>query len=415
MGSSKKSSDRDKRKRSRSRERERGRDRNRSRERDTGREGGKERSRTKHKEHHSSSSRKEKEATEARKKESSSHRSSRTHDEDDSRRRQRDKEEQRPSSKKDRTSHNRRKRSHSGGSQHSGSDETVKRKRSEEEEEKERSPPPVEKKSDANTNTQESSATSEPPPVVTSSGGGDAGTLSVEQTNELRASLGMKPLSIGTRGDTEKPSTLPEDVAPAEEEVETATKKEDVHAPPQNIGATKAAEKMKQRIETVRETRRVTKNLTSIRTLGEGDDKKGTSEIDDASNWVEKMRQLQKEKEAAQKREALLAEMDEEFGIADLVSDELLKKKEQAYSSRHLHGLTVEHKTDAIKEGKQVVLTLKDTKILDDADDVLVNVNIVDDEKASKNVELRKGKPSYNPYDAEVCPLYVVYRSVCLY
>lgn len=32
--------------------------------------------------------------------------------------------------------------------------------------------------------------------------------------------------------------------------------------------------------------------------------------------------------------------------------------------------------------------------------DTLINVNIVDEEKAEKNVELKKKKPDYNPYDA---------------
>ena len=39
--------------------------------------------------------------------------------------------------------------------------------------------------------------------------------------------------------------------------------------------------------------------------------------------------------------------------------------------------------------------------VLDDVDDVLLNVNMVDDEKAAKNVDLRKGKPDYNPYQEE--------------
>ena len=39
--------------------------------------------------------------------------------------------------------------------------------------------------------------------------------------------------------------------------------------------------------------------------------------------------------------------------------------------------------------------------VLEEDDDVLMNVNIVDDEKATKNVELKKGKPGYNPYDEE--------------
>ena len=39
--------------------------------------------------------------------------------------------------------------------------------------------------------------------------------------------------------------------------------------------------------------------------------------------------------------------------------------------------------------------------VLDEDDDVLMNVNIVDDEKAVKNVELKKGKSDYNPYEEE--------------
>ena len=39
--------------------------------------------------------------------------------------------------------------------------------------------------------------------------------------------------------------------------------------------------------------------------------------------------------------------------------------------------------------------------VLDDTDDVLLNVNVVEDEKAAKNVELKKGKPGYNPYEEE--------------
>ena len=36
---------------------------------------------------------------------------------------------------------------------------------------------------------------------------------------------------------------------------------------------------------------------------------------------------------------------------------------------------------------------------LDDDEDALVNVNIIDSERAAKNLELRKKKPGYNPYD----------------
>ena len=57
-----------------------------------------------------------------------------------------------------------------------------------------------------------------------------------------------------------------------------------------------------------------------------------------------------------------------------------------------------------------MILTLKDRNILqgagenldvdnDDDADVLINVNIADDERFSKNVENKKNKPGYQAYD----------------
>lgn len=47
--------------------------------------------------------------------------------------------------------------------------------------------------------------------------------------------------------------------------------------------------------------------------------------------------------------------------------------------------------------------------------DTLINVNIVDDEKAEKNVELKKKKPDYNPYDAGDVDEYGMVIHVFLY
>lgn len=41
------------------------------------------------------------------------------------------------------------------------------------------------------------------------------------------------------------------------------------------------------------------------------------------------------------------------------------------------------------------------TGVLEEEEDVLVNVGLVDKEKAEKNVELKKKKPDYKPYEEE--------------
>eukprot|EP00061_Rhincodon_typus_P010817 g35387.t1 len=78
-----------------------------------------------------------------------------------------------------------------------------------------------------------------------------------------------------------------------------------------------------------------------------------------------------------------------------------LQVSKSAYTSRDLKGLTVQHDIEAFTEGESVVLTLKDKGVLDEEDDVLVNVNILDKERADKNVEHKKKKPDYKPYEEE--------------
>lgn len=72
-----------------------------------------------------------------------------------------------------------------------------------------------------------------------------------------------------------------------------------------------------------------------------------------------------------------------------------------AYTSKDLKGLAIGHKVDSIKEGHQVILTLRDKGVLDEDEDVLENVNLLDNEKAAKNIENKKNKVNYRPYDDE--------------
>ena len=101
-------------------------------------------------------------------------------------------------------------------------------------------------------------------------------------------------------------------------------------------------------------------------------------------------------------------EKEEEEEEGEGVEGEHITKKEK-YSSHDLAGLTVEHKEDRFLEGSDVVLTLKDSKILDDGEDVLVNVNMIDDEKGQRNTEAKKNLPGYQPYQEE----FDEYGNVC--
>lgn len=208
------------------------------------------------------------------------------------------------------------------------------------------------------------------------SASGDA-SLSIEETNKLRAKLGLKPLELN------------------ENKKELGTKEEPIVAEVINPVSIQHQKEMREKLAALKEKRIQNQKLGKVKTMAEDD------WLDDTCAWVEKSRKLEKEKEMAEKRAKLLEEMDQEFGVSSLVEEEFAHRKDKAYTSRELKGLKVQHKVDSFSEGQTVILTLEDKGVLDEKEDVLVNVGLVDKEKAEKNVELRKKKPDYNPYDDE--------------
>ncbi|XP_056657289.1 U4/U6.U5 tri-snRNP-associated protein 1 [Monodelphis domestica] len=204
---------------------------------------------------------------------------------------------------------------------------------------------------------------------------GDASSLSIEETNKLRAKLGLKPLEVNAI------------------KKEAGTKEEPVLADVINPMALRQREELREKLAAAKEKRLLNQKLGKIKTLGEDD-----PWLDDTAAWIERSRRLQKEKDLAEKRAKLLEEMDQEFGVSTLVEEEFGQKRKDQYSARDLQGLTVEHTIDSFREGETMILTLKDKGVLQEEEDVLVNVNLVDKERAEKNVELRKKKPDYRPY-----------------
>lgn len=212
--------------------------------------------------------------------------------------------------------------------------------------------------------------------VQPQSASGDA-SLSIEETNKLRAKLGLKPLELN------------------ENKKELGTKEEPMVAETINPVVIQQQKEMREKLAALKEKRILNKKLGKVKTLAEDD------WLDDTSSWVERSRKLAKEKEMAEKRAKLLEEMDEEFGVSNLVEEEFAQIKQDAYTSRDLKGLKVQHKVESFSEGQTVILTLEDKGVLEEEEDVLVNVGLVDKEKAEKNVELKKKKPDYKPYEEE--------------
>jgi len=218
--------------------------------------------------------------------------------------------------------------------------------------------------------------------------GGDV-SLSIEETNKLRIKLGLKPLELdGEKKDKEETSYAD---------------RPDVHTPAQNISSIKKSDSLKQKMEELREKRRIHKKLQKVQNLADDDDDPATQS---AAAWVEKMRVQDEEKKLAQKRAKLLEEMDDDFGVSNVVDKAFANvaktkiKKEPNYTSRDLAGLKIQHSVNEISDGSSYIVTIKDKGILDDDNtDVLENVNLVETRKAMENIENRKKRPGYNPYD----------------
>ncbi|VEL28382.1 unnamed protein product [Protopolystoma xenopodis] len=145
----------------------------------------------------------------------------------------------------------------------------------------------------------------------------------------LRAKLGLAPLNL----DLSKSSGDP--------------KKQDfVHAPAKNVRESQKADKLKEKLETLKEKRLILEKLRNTQSLGSGGETMTLS-------WVEKMRIKEKQKEEARNR--------------------------NNYDSKDLAGLKIQHDSKKFADEKSIILTLKDKE----------NVNLVDDEKADIN---RKNK-----------------------
>lgn len=228
------------------------------------------------------------------------------------------------------------------------------------------------------------------PSPIPENGAGDS--LSIEETNKLRAKLGLKPLQLDSRSSASSSSKK-----------RTATDAEPMykdewgefhHKPANNISEKLQAEKLREKFRQHKEKRALEEKMKKIKTLGESDDD------DDISKWVDTNREKQKLKAQAAHRAKVLEEMDDEFGVGELVQEETRREKRKIYSENNLKGLKVDHDLDAFTEGKSIILTLKDQDVLDEENgDTLVNVNLIDDERYRKNIENKKLNPNQYGYD----------------
>lgn len=208
--------------------------------------------------------------------------------------------------------------------------------------------------------------------------------MSLEETNRLRVSLGLKPLpapGAAPGGPVFKEGST----APAEEVGSTLESRQaesyDNYRKIQE--AEEAKKKREAKAEAIKKARDIAKRHAKLegKGLGEADE----DEDLDARSWLIKQKKRQKEIEKARKREKELAE-------AESAAE---------YTAKDLAGVKVGHELGTFEEGEEQVLTLKDTTIDENEEegDELENLDLRERERLNQKLELKKKKPVYNPND----------------
>jgi U4/U6.U5 tri-snRNP-associated protein 1 len=198
-------------------------------------------------------------------------------------------------------------------------------------------------------------------PTAQVTNSGNEISCTVEETNRIRALLGLKPLKVDKDDKDDK---------------ETAGAK---------LAKDNAKKLIEERISKARKQRELHEKLKG-ETLGGGDD---SEDEDDLLAWVKKSRN-DEQKRRAKEEESDEYEDEEEEDLAD------------KYTSKDLTGLKVTHDMSSFIEGEQVVLTLKDTDVLAEEDeDVLENATLATNDRYKELNQIKKKSklPVYSAID----------------
>ncbi|GAA6027292.1 hypothetical protein JCM8097_002565 [Rhodosporidiobolus ruineniae] len=212
-------------------------------------------------------------------------------------------------------------------------------------------------------------------------------SISLEETNKIRVSLGLKPIADPAASSSGDAKPALEGDALAEDNYAKRREKERQE---------KEAQELKDRLDRARNQKDLRKKLGG-RGLGDAEvkEEEGADDGGDTKAWIK--RQKKRQKELAEKR----AREQEE---ADRLAEEEERANATRYGEKDLAGLKVAHGADAFEEGEETVLTLKDSRVLDDEDDELHNVNLTENAKHAHALDLKKkGRQAgqYTGYDDE--------------
>ncbi|CEI69824.1 hypothetical protein FVEN_g7310 [Fusarium venenatum] len=210
----------------------------------------------------------------------------------------------------------------------------------------------------------------------------DAATI--EETNRIRISLGMKPLPVPGENATQNESMYADGDAPSTLESRQAQAYDNYN---KVMEAEKAKKKREEKAAAVRKAREQAQRNALLEGKGFGEAEEGGDLS--AKDWLIGQKKRQKNIAKVRKLEEELAAAEAEAAAA------------VQYTSKDLAGIKVGHDTAGFLDGDEQILTLKDTTIDENEveGDELENLNMREAEKLAERLDTKKKKPGYNPLD----------------
>ncbi|EHK49035.1 hypothetical protein TRIATDRAFT_289864 [Trichoderma atroviride IMI 206040] len=211
----------------------------------------------------------------------------------------------------------------------------------------------------------------------------DAATI--EETNRIRISLGMKPLPVPGAQVSHQASASDDDEEPGSTVESRQAQAYDNYKRVQDEEAAK--KRREEKATAVRKAREKAQRFALLEGKGLGEE--GQSSDLDAKAWLTGQKKRQKKIDTARK-------LEEELAAAEAAAAAAIQ-----YTSKDLAGIKVAHDSTSFLDGDEQILTLKDTTIDENEEegDELENLGIKEQEKLSERLDLKKKLKGYNPND----------------
>ncbi|KAL6891496.1 SART-1 protein [Trichoderma longibrachiatum] len=209
----------------------------------------------------------------------------------------------------------------------------------------------------------------------------DAATI--EETNRIRISLGMKPLPVPGAGPSPQAATSEEEEPGSTVESRQAQAYDNFKKVQEEEAAKKRRE---EKAAAVRKAREKAQLAAKLEGKGLGEEEQADL---DAKSWLLGQKKRQKKIDKARK-------LEEELAAAEAAAAAAIQ-----YTAKDLAGIKVAHDTTAFLDGDEQILTLKDTTIDENEEegDELENLNLREQEKLTERLDLKKKLKGYNPND----------------